>query len=281
MKRILLLLLLLALILPVFALDEGTTIDGEGKIILDAGNVTVGEKELLATVYTEIDGVRFVPANTKQVGDMLVWETGEKQYFIFDDPTVSMAYQYSGKKLKETITLKEDKQLSFPVSLGADSQLIPWDNGQWKIVSAISGNTMQGIVIEKPYGIDAAGKRIEMEYTYVDNKLNLVYNRTITTYTYSEVTIPAEMGNVSSVATKGFVLTPVYLEIIYPLVIDPTWVSYDGHWKTTDGLYTIEMWNATGTTTWTPPTGFLLSDRVGVSQIQPSFYFTLYSLVGI
>lgn len=239
------------------ALNEGETVKGDTKVDLTNGEVTFETGDLKATAYTEIDGTKFDPASTKHVGDALVWESGEKQYFVFDDPTVSTAYQYSGKKLKETITLKEDKQLSFPVSLGADSKLIPWDDGSWKIVSASSGDTMKGIVIEKPYGIDATGKRIEMEYTYVDGKLNLEYNRTITTYTSSEIIIPAEVGNASSVETRRMIITPVYSEITYPLVIDPTWVSTDGRWEdsTTVPGYTLVMWNATGTTTWTVPDG--------------------------
>ena len=34
-----------------------------------------------------------------------------------------------------------------------------------------------------------------------------------------------------------------------------TWTSASGCWTATYGAYTIVMWNATGTTTWTPPTG--------------------------
>lgn len=36
-----------------------------------------------------------------------------------------------------------------------------------------------------------------------------------------------------------------------------TWVAYNGHWidNTTNATHTIEMWNATGTTNWTPPAG--------------------------
>jgi len=263
-KYIVVLLILMLTIIPSIsaadnnvALREGETSKDGTTIEMNRGEVVFEASQLKATAYTEIDGVRFAPANTKQIGDSLVWETGEKQYFIFDNPTVSMAYQYSGKKLKETITLKEDKQLSFPVTLGSDSKLIQWDSGQWKIVSETSGNTMTGIIIEKPYGIDASGKRIEMEYTYVDGKLNLEYNRTITTYNVSEVIIPAEIGNISSVSTTQLVITPFYSEIAYPLVIDPTWVVVGDKEVCTDCVpgYTIIRWTTSGSTTWEVPAG--------------------------
>ena len=34
-----------------------------------------------------------------------------------------------------------------------------------------------------------------------------------------------------------------------------TWTSAGGCWTATDGAYTIVMWNATGTSSWTPPSG--------------------------
>ena len=226
------------------ALTEGTTSKGDTIVSLNAGDVTFDASNLQASTSTEINGVPFTPATSSSVGDELVWGTGEKQWFVFDDPTVSMSYQYSGKQLKETIVLKEDKQLSFPVTLGADSKLIPWDNGEWKVVSASSGDTMRGIVITKPFGIDSAGNRIEMDYTYDGSDLNLVYNRTITKYTYANI------------ADKF--PTPSYSEIAYPLVIDPTWVSVGGNaYSDTTSIpgYNITMWNVTGTTTFTIPSG--------------------------
>ena len=98
------------------ALTEGTTSKDGTVVTLDAGNVTVEATDLTATTSTTINGTEFIPATTNSVGDELVWGTGEKQWFVFDDPTVSMAYQYSGKQLKETITLQSDKQLSFPIT---------------------------------------------------------------------------------------------------------------------------------------------------------------------
>jgi PKD repeat protein len=56
-----------------------------------------------------------------------------------------------------------------------------------------------------------------------------------------------------SVVNKSFI--SILLLLIFVCIpisaASPNWVSYNSHWKTTDGLYTIEMWNATGTTTWT------------------------------
>lgn len=224
------------------ALTEGTTAKDGTEITLNNGIVSFEDttSSLQATTTTEINSQTFTPAITRQAGDSLVWGTGEKSWFIFDDPAVIMSYQYSGKKLKETIILKEDKQLSFPITLDYDSKLIQWE-GSWKIISATSGYTMKGIVLVKPYGIDANNKRIEMDYEYTDGKLNLVYNRTITTYQKN----PDDPLN----------LIPVYSQIAYPLTIDPTWVAVGDRWDTIDGAYTILMWNTTGSTTFAVPLG--------------------------
>lgn len=251
MKRIVVVIVILMLtIMPsVLAIDsnvaltEGTTSKGDTAVTLVSGDVTFNASDVAATTSTEIDGTAFTPALTKSVGDELVWGTGEKSWFVFDDPTVSLSYQYSGKQLKETIVLKSDKELSFPLRLGADSKLVPWDNGRWKVVSASSGNTMQGIIIENPFGIDATGKYVEMKYTYDGSNLNLVYNRTTTTLIY--VNDSDRIGSF------------VYSDIAYPLTIDPTWTSSGaGAYSTLDTPgYNVTKWNVSGASSWTVPSG--------------------------
>jgi len=238
-------LLLLLIITPVIADDTtvaikaGTTTKDATSIVMDKGSVTftATDTKLAATTTTLIDGKLFVPETTTEKSTSLAWETTDAK----------MEYSYTGKSLKEIITLKEDKKLSFPITLAKDSKLIPWDNGQWKIVSSVTKETMAGVILEKPYGIDNKGKRIEMEYTYRDGILNLEYNRTITEYTGSFVTQPNE--------TSKWIYTPVYSEIAYPLIIDPTWVVVGDHEVCTDCVvgYTLVRWTTTGTTTWTPP----------------------------
>jgi len=229
--------------------EEGATAKENTEVVMDKGTVSFTDKSagLSATTTTTIDGVAFIPAKTTESKD-LEWSTGEL------DPIVKMVYSYDGKTLKETITIKEDKTLTFPITLSTYSKLIPWDHGQWKIVRSNSFETMKGIVLEKPYGIDAAGKRIEMEYTYKDGVLALVYDRTITEWVEEEKIV---IDNKTSEETTEIVWVPKYSAITYPLVIDPTWVAIDGHWidNTTNATHTVEMWNATGTTTWTPPAG--------------------------
>lgn len=239
LRIITILLLLLLVITPSLAADTavaikaGTTTKDTTSIVMDKGSVTftATDTKLAATTTTLIDGKLFVPETTSEKSTSLVWETTDAK----------MEYSYTGKTLKETITLKEDKRLSFPITLAKDSKLIPWDNGQWKIVSSVTGNTMEGVILEKPYGIDNKGKRIEMEYTYRDGILNLEYDRTITEYMDGT---PTWIGN------------PVYSEIAYPLLIDPTWVVVGDHEVCTDCVpgYTILRWTSTGTTTWEPPT---------------------------
>lgn len=247
MKKAILILLILLLITPVFAveLSTGTTQTKDTSIYLDNGLVQFTDKNtgLSISTTTLIDDKTFTPTFTSS-GDVLTWQSADGKF----------EYEYQGKSLKETITLASDKKIAFTVNtLGSDSKIIPWDNGQWKIVSIKSGDTMNGIILEKPFGIDAKGNRIEMNYVYKDSVFTLDYNRTITKYEYKETTIPPSGKNLTS--TIGYILTAVYSVITYPLIIDPTWTSAGGCWTTTDGAYTIVMWNATGTTSWTPPPG--------------------------
>jgi hypothetical protein len=219
------------------SITEGKNIVGTNNINLTDGKVqfidTITGVSVEAT--TLIDGVEFKPELVKTTNGDVIWGTGEKSIFFLDDPTVQMVYNYSGSALKETITLKEDKELSFPIKLGKDSKLIDGGAGTWRIISASSGNTMAGIIITKPYGIDSNGNEIEMEYQYKAGALDLVYNKTIITYAL-------EKGNI----------TPFYSQIQYPLIIDPTWMNTSGCWTTKNGNQTVIMWNSTGNSTWTP-----------------------------
>ena len=248
---------------------EGTTAKASTEIIMDKGAVSFTDKSsgLSASTTTTINGVAFVPAKTTE-GKELEWTTGETNIFLQPDPVVKMVYSYDGKTLKEIITLKEDRVLTFPITLSTYSKLIPWYNGQWKIVASNSFNTMDGIVLEKPYGIDANGKRIEMEYTYDKGVLTLVYNRVVTEWEAVEKEVIVIDNKTGLERTEIEVIyVPKYSPITYPLAIDPTWVAIDGHWidSTSNATHTVEMWNATGTVNWTPPAGVTSAEYLVVA----------------
>jgi PKD repeat protein len=183
------------------------------------------------TTSTLIDDRVFIPAKTT-IDKTVTWDNA------ITNPDASFEYAYSENTIKEIVTLRKDVKLSFPVKLSPNTKLIPWDNGQWKIVSTLSDDTMTGIVASKPYGIDAAGNYIDMEYTYSDGSLNLIYNRTISIWLTNK--------------TKGDQILKEF-PITYPLIIDPTWTSTSGCWTATFDNQTVIMWNTTGKSTWLVP----------------------------
>ena len=179
LKYILSLISIVFLISAACALTEGiTTLQGT-EVNLTEGVATFSETTTGISVSAEtvINGETFEPVNTIESGDSLTWTSGEKSWLVFDDPKIALTYEYKGKQLKETIVLKEDTHVSFNLNIADNSKLVPWDNGQWKIVSATSGNTMEGIVAEKPFGVDAVGNRVEMTYAWDGASLSLEYNR--------------------------------------------------------------------------------------------------------
>ena len=99
-------------------MKEGTITKASTEIIMDKGAVSFTDKSsgLSASTTTTINGAKFTPAVTKE-GKELEWTTGEINIFLQPDPVVKMVYSYDGKTLKEIITLKEDKVLTFPIPL--------------------------------------------------------------------------------------------------------------------------------------------------------------------
>jgi PKD repeat protein len=250
-KRILFgILLLLLCISAVCAIDlsTGTAVSDKSGVTISASSVVFEDTHtgLSVTTATKIDGVDFIAPFTIPVGEKIILSSGETKELGLPDPKVQMVYTYTGNTIKEVIILKEDKQLSFPVTLSPGSKMIPWYNGQWKIVNATNGNTMKGLILEKPFGIDAAGNRIEMDYSYEKGILNLNYNRTITKYIVPE-------GSKGMVDPKEILLK--YSEIIYPLTIDPTWTVVDDHYEAILGNGNLIMWNTTGSMIWDVPSG--------------------------
>ena len=168
------------------------------------------------------DAVKFTDLKTSASVEVSVDIARSKESIepIKEDPAVTFTYEYKNDILKETIVLKEDRYLTFPVKISDGYHMIRTDDNLWRIIADNQDNTMDGITALKPWGIDAKGKYIEMDYLWDGTSLSLEYD---------------------------------HRDIEYPLTIDPTWVSYLSHWKTTDGSYTVEMWNQSGTATWTKP----------------------------
>ena len=136
-------------------------------------------------------------------------------------------FTYDGNTLKSNITLPSYHKISWTITNSPNSQLIPWDNGNYKIVSLTSGDTMDGIVIEKPSIIDANGRSVPASYSLSGNTLSLNYNGSAFTY---------------------------------PYYVDPTWTSANGCWTASyvniTGYNTnVVMWNQTGNNSWTVPAG--------------------------
>jgi PKD repeat protein len=239
------------LIIPVFAaeISDGQTIQNSNtEIALNNGSLTYTSIKTGMSIQSDIrvNGEKYIPPTSEErtmaASSRQIMVDDELDEPIIASPPEIVYEQIDDATLKETITIYEDTNLSFTVNLSPGTKLIPWYNGEWKIVSSLTTNTMDGIVAKKPFGIDAENRNIEMWYTYTDGALWLNYNRTITEYIYNQ-TDP--------------LIDPVisYFGITYPLVIDPTWTATGGCWTATDGTNTIVMWNATGTATWTAPTG--------------------------
>lgn len=203
--------------------DSQTVSLKDTAVNISAGSVAFSDikNNIFLSTTTEVDGIKFEPQIITTDKDAVVYTDGKD---AVSDYTIKMEYQYDGFRLKETITLKEDKVLKFTLYLDENSKLISFPDGDWRVVNKWNGNTMDGVTLERPFGIDANNRPIVMDYTYENEVLSLVYDKT---------------------------------NITYPLIIDPTWVSFKSHWidNTTVSTQTIEMWNATGTVNWSCPTG--------------------------
>jgi PKD repeat protein len=264
MKKYIFLFIIIAMLaFSVTALDTGITTIGKSSVDMNpaSGEVKFSDADnmIAVTTTTFIDDRAFVPLYEAKSGDKVIWGTDEKYLFIFPDPVTKFEYSYSDRRIKETITLKEDKKLSFGVKLEEGTKIIPWDNGQWKIVSTTSAETMNGIIAEKPFGIDAAGRYVEMNYTYDKETSSLIlnYDRIISVYN-DKLTQEQKPDEKTGLKTPIFDQYP----ITYPLVIDPTWTQVGDYWITAYDTYNVVKFNATGTTNWTVPAGITSIDVV-------------------
>ncbi len=228
MKKLLLVVIIcLLLIVPVIAADSTSnakvSLEKDKLIKSDKISVNISDDQvylstdkIAVTSKILVNNKEFVPSKSSKKSDSLKIE----------DSDTSISYDLSGNKLKETIVLQKDMDLSFPISVSEGYTLIPWYNGEYKIVEDSLQNTISGIVIKKPFGYDANGYYIPMYYIKNANALNLVYDKTITKYYENN--------------------TYEIIPISYPIVIDPTWDYVSGHYISYVDGYTIELFNTTG-----------------------------------
>lgn len=140
----------------------------------------------------QVDGVEVSPSKDmdKQLVDQILFELsgGDKA------PDVRFKYDYQETTIKETVTLDADHELSFPITVSEGFDLIRLDDGSYRIVNK-DRTQFSGITIETPFGTDAKGNTIKMDYKLLEgNVLYLVYD---------------------------------HRDIQYPLTIDPTYTTSD------------------------------------------------------
>jgi hypothetical protein len=213
-------------------LNEGITTTKDTTVNLNDGQVDfklTDSPNTEVSTQINVDNVPFVPTTTEKKGNELVWKSGEKFLFIFDDPTITTSYTYTGPSLKESVVLKQDKQLSFPIKLGTNSQISTTENGDYKVISS-TGN----IVMMKPHAIDAAGRQVDMNYAYENNTMSLVYNKVSKN---PQVSITKSGGNVP----VNVAVTMQDVPITYPLTIDTTRI--DGDYTSSNDITTIDVGN--------------------------------------
>lgn len=159
-------------------LNPGITTSGNSQVVMDNGVVTFNGGDVSVTTSATVNGYNFKPSSTVSSGNTLEWQTGETMWFVVPDPVVKFKYDYNGSVLKETIVLKEDRDISFPITIAANSKFEKWEDG-YRIIRDTREDVFSKtwIQIQKPYGVDAAGKYITMDYAYDGSSLSLVYDR--------------------------------------------------------------------------------------------------------
>jgi hypothetical protein len=209
---------------------------------MKSGNVTFTSTDgkFSASTLTYVNGTVSISPTVRNVNGTLIWNVSSNQ--------VSFRYNYKNDVLKETIILTRAKSLKFNIKPKAGTVLIPWFNGEYKIVKSGLSDTMTGLVISAPTGHDSKGYNIPMKYVQENNNLTLNYDTKVSIPNASYV-FPVDKSNIN------WNLTTITVSITYPITIDPTWTFVESHYETTDGSYTVAKYNTTGTIDWTAPTG--------------------------
>ena len=171
---------------PYPAIIEKERITGKvSTATFNAATVTVDypAKNIGASHSIQINGEKFIPASTSTDKNTIKWKSSTNPvYDLLDWNDYIVKSEYTDSRIKETIILRKDAELSFPLTLTGKAAILKKENGDIAIYNREDGRWWQGIIIEKPYGIDANGKYIPMEYKIEGSTLNLVYNHAGITY---------------------------------------------------------------------------------------------------
>ncbi len=153
-------------------------------VTLSGGDVTIKDKKtgLSASSYTVVDGMKFTPGSSKSENGKVTLESSERTAPLFGSPVITINYEFTGTKLKEEIILQSDKKITIPLSIPVGYHLMAFSEGGYRIVKDGSDRWWDGIGIQKPFGIDATGKYIDMKYTWNKKELSLVYKKEGITY---------------------------------------------------------------------------------------------------
>ena len=229
MKYTAIFILVLCLFVGAVSAADLSTTQGQGQAILShvgGANITFTNIHTGTTVSSNIiiDGGVMTPTYVGPSVMSTSWGTGPNQ--TASDVYITHTMGTNGT-LKGKIVEKTLHSFSFQLTLSNNEQIVSFPDGSFRIVNNM-GDTMDGITIPSPWGIDANGTYIPMHYSQHflnPTQLDLVFDNT----------------------------TP----IVSPVTIDPTWVATSGFWTSISGSTTSIMCNTSGTVTFTMPSSLI------------------------
>lgn len=157
-----------------------------------------------AEVALILDGAKFSPSVVKTGDGEVTFTSGEKDFFLFDNPDIEEKYTFVDGNMEESVTIKERKEIAYRIEMPVGAKLVRQESGEYFIDDPSANDMIDGyIVVHKAWGKDANGERVTFDY------------------------IQSEPGVLTLVWPKGD-LTDAGKEIAYPLYIDPLFErSYD------------------------------------------------------
>ena len=229
MKYAVAFILVLCLFIGAVSAADLSTTQGQGQAILNhvgGANITFTNIHTGTTVSSNIiiDGGVMTPTYVGPSVMSTSWGTGPNQ--TASDVYITHTMGTNGT-LKGKIVEKTLHSFSFQLTTPNGEQIVSFPDGSFRIVNNMS-DTMDGITIPAPWGIDSNGTYIPMHYSQhflTPTQLDLVFDNT----------------------------TP----IVPPVTIDPTWVATSGFWTSISGTTTSIMCNTSGTVTFTMPSSLI------------------------
>lgn len=133
----------------------------DGVATFTAAGITIDAK-------TNINGEQFVGTEKTTTSRDVTYKSGEKILFVISDPVVQQTYEYlDSGSLKETIVLKEPRDISYTVGIPAGSYLQEIEGGEYKVFNPKANEATDGyIVIQKPTAVDNTGNSITLAYEF-------------------------------------------------------------------------------------------------------------------